>query len=539
MPVVDHRAAFAAHGGHTTAGPSARFARTIAGSSRDIDSGGGAFHGHSSGHVMGEDGQLHHSKRHGLTTDDAINLSKSMRDLGGTHRSAQFAEALGEGAETREAGDPPGEGRRPSRGFGVAYGAASVKRPSQDAVQAEEIIGDSIRSIGLSGRSISAGEGAWLVKECDDRRRSSRGIVGTLSQSLRLEKKDSERLAPDLEEEDVILAASVRPIAKGEVGKSVHFSTVDVHFHPTVLGVNPFVTSGPPLELAWDEEPSATEANIPIDTYEDERASQRRSEWDLALSRGERESRLLEAGCTREEIAAAVRDTVRIKGQRANTVMNIKMAGVEEFVEGVTHNGTQLVGLRRNSTWLYNDWKNGSSNRRYKAYLEPKRGSIRDMFFLESPTSSGHMQSRFHLMKKEVKRSLSELLVPEPSRHYEGQFGITTTSIDKRVSLTDRTQDSHGVWPFAVVKIVYPNSPADEAGLKRGDRLIKVGNITALNNDHCKAIPALGQAAAIRERSIGMVVEDSKGERRDVTIRPRKWEGRGYFGFLFGELNRQ
>ena len=304
MPVIDHRAAFAAHGGHTTAAPSARFARTTAGASRaDIDSGRGAFHSHSSGHVVGEDGQLHHSKRHGLTTDDAINLSRSMRDLGGTNRSAQFAEARGEGAPT---GATEGEGRRPSRGFGVAYGVASVKRPSQDAVQAEEIIGDSIKSIGLSGRSISAGEGAWLVKECDDRRRSSRGIVGALSQSLRLEKKDSERLAPDFEEEDVILAASIRPIAKREVAKTVHFSTVDVHYHPTVLGVNPFVTSGPPLELAWDEEPSATEANIPIDTYENERASQRRSEGDLALSRGERESRLLEAGCTREEIAAPI-----------------------------------------------------------------------------------------------------------------------------------------------------------------------------------------------------------------------------------------
>ena len=88
-----------------------------------------------------------------------------------------------------------------------------------------------------------------------------------------------------------------------------------------------FVTSGPPLELGWDweHESSMNEVDIPIDEFEATYSPHRRSEWDLALSRGERETQLLELGFTREEIAAAIRETSKIKSQRANTVLNIKL----------------------------------------------------------------------------------------------------------------------------------------------------------------------------------------------------------------------
>ena len=55
------------------------------------------------------------------------------------------------------------------------------------------------------------------------------------------------------------------------------------------------------------------EVDIPIDEFEATYSPHRRSEWDLALSRGERETQLLELGFTREEIAAAIRETSKKK----------------------------------------------------------------------------------------------------------------------------------------------------------------------------------------------------------------------------------
>ena len=250
--------------------------------------------------------------------------------------------------------------RRTSRR--VSYGAAAIKRDV-----GETSIDDSRRSSKSRGRrtSVSAGEGKWLVKDNVKRRKSS---IGKPKETTTLNNIEGPGKSS-------IFTKQKRQIRNSE--RKVHFTTVSVRHYPIILGNNPFVTSGPSLELAWEYESSMNEMNIPLDSYEAFHAPIRRSEWDLALSRGERESQLLESGCTREEIAMAIRETSRIKSQRAQTALNIKMEALEEFTENARRRGMEILGLRKNPDWLYNEWKLSTSSSGSPANIDAKRaGSI-------------------------------------------------------------------------------------------------------------------------------------------------------------------
>lgn len=314
-----------------------------------------------------------------------------------------------------------------------------------------------------------------------------------------------------------------------------------------------FVTSGPPLELGWDweHESSMNEVDIPIDEFEATYSPHRRSEWDLALSRGERETQLLELGFTREEIAAAIRETSKIKSQRANTVLNIKMAGIEEATEQLRTKGLELIGLRKNPDWMYNEWKNNSAeprplNAKRAGSIYRREGDRAAAAIVSELQSSLDYRGTSKLIRnvvRRIKRGLSsgdEYTVGSPSEDTDDgpPFGITRKSFISRTPHGSTLNSDEGMlWPFAIIEVVHPNSPAHEAKLNKGDRIIKLGNITALTSDHGRSIPALGQVAAKKDESLLMEVENIDGVRRACTIRPRNnWGGRGCFGFLFREL---
>eukprot|EP00571_Detonula_confervacea_P009593 CAMPEP_0172316558 /NCGR_PEP_ID=MMETSP1058-20130122/28666_1 /TAXON_ID=83371 /ORGANISM="Detonula confervacea, Strain CCMP 353" /LENGTH=584 /DNA_ID=CAMNT_0013030895 /DNA_START=155 /DNA_END=1906 /DNA_ORIENTATION=- len=565
-------------------------------------SGNGAFHSHSFRDLTAGHGGGNGKKYRGLHTEAAREVSESRRSLSSTTTCGYcgiFDEDLGTIV--------PNSSRRKSRRNlfgGVSYGAASVKRGFGQDLDTDKTAaftlypatGDSIRSTSSSSRrrSISAGEGAWLVRgNLSRRRKSSRSSIMTY------EKKDSDEFTPDIEEPESeknnrevqfstntnIRGAPSSPKTDREVqfptntnirsaasspktnravqfptsttirgapsspktNRSVQFSTVSIWYHHIILGNNPFVTSGPPLELAWEHEPGATESDIPIDRYETSRSPHRRSEWDLILSRGERESRLLESGFTREEIAAAIRETSRVKAQRANTVLNLKMAGFEEFTDNIRRQTAKMVGLRKSSEWMYNDWKKNNAACRRTHFSDTRAESIFQREGDRAAAAMGPSSSEpvpfegkrsispgvRHAIQTIIHRGSSPLFPmmeeerPESANVYTGPaFGITRMSLSSRVGFGnyDGCDANEGyALPFAVIKVVYPASPAHDAGLCRGDRLIKLGSITALNHDHCRAIPELGQVAATKECSIPVVVEDDHGVRRNVTIWPHKW----------------
>ena len=85
--------------------------------------------------------------------------------------------------------------------------------------------------------------------------------------------------------------------------KGVHFSTIHVREHPIILGDNPAVSSGAPIQIDWDAQCDAIHH---IDYYELIRLQERRTQRkEFLLPVGVRARMLLTAGYTIHEIAGA------------------------------------------------------------------------------------------------------------------------------------------------------------------------------------------------------------------------------------------
>ena len=469
---------------------------------------------------------------------------------------------------------------------------------------------------------------------------------------------------------------------------AVHFSTVSVRYHATVLGVNPFCTSGPPISLGWYHDPSLADSDVPIDEYERHfHPTAPKSEWDLALSRAERERRLLDAGYSRDKIAAAIREANRVKDQRRQTVLTLGAAGAQEFAESVGRTTKKALLLRKGSDHLYQEWKASSrgmvqaidpiqSNFRgakpkprpkptkprkkslkltskHAATVSVPMPAMRPSQELVSPKKSilkhsekHQLQRRSELMngvgsrpklmqyptgrasppvpvtlspdnaggerkagsklallsaklsrkklivknsdsggaqESEVKESAPNALALREEfanlKKENPAFGITYSRLSVRVlppelkgdesaaeendggrtvnsgrSKTKKGGRSDSVppppppvqptalsasstspedVPFASIESIAKLSPAYEAGLRRGDKIIRFGGITHQNHDNLTAIAELGQVSFSKERKISVVFESHEdGTRKTASIRPRKWPGRGPLGFL-------
>ena len=477
-----------------------------------------------------------------------------------------------------------------------------------------------------------------------------------------------------------------RIITSSAAQGAVHFSTVSVRYHETVLGVNPFCTSGPPISLGWYHDPSLADSNVPIDEYERYlHPTAPKSEWDLALSRAERERRLLDAGYSRDKIAAAIREANRVKDQRRQTVLTLGAAGAQEFAESVGRTTKKALLLRKGSDHLYQEWKassrgmvqaidpiqsnfRGAKPKPRPKPTKPRKKSLkrtskqaatvsvpmppmRPSQELVSPKKSILKHSEKHQRQRRselmngigsrpklmqyptgrasppvpvtlspdnagnerkagsklallsAKLSRKKLVEKTPIGTGDAQdseakesapntlalredfanmkkdnpaFGITYSRLSVRVlppelkgdlsaeeNDGDRTSGRSKVSkkggrnesvpplppvqpttlsasstspedvPFASIEYIAKLSPAYEAGLRKGDKLICFGGITHQNHDNLTAIAELGQVSFSKERAISVVFESHEdGTRKTASVRPRKWPGRGPLGFL-------
>lgn len=117
-------------------------------------------------------------------------------------------------------------------------------------------------------------------------------------------------------------------------GHSVRLGNVCIRQYERTLGDN-LCSSGPPIGIGWNYRSSniaQTEFVVPLETYERLRGP-RAEHKDLILSRFARESILIENGIARSQIAEAVRQNVKVKSQRRQTLVNLKMEPYEEALE--------------------------------------------------------------------------------------------------------------------------------------------------------------------------------------------------------------
>ena len=108
--------------------------------------------------------------------------------------------------------------------------------------------------------------------------------------------------------------------------RSVCFSKAYVRYYERILEVNPSTRSGPSVGLGWSYKEMSP---IDLNCVEDKQTNAHR----MILPRQLREDMVRTLGYTRADVAKAVRQSLKLKNQRAQTYNNLRHQQVEYLVE--------------------------------------------------------------------------------------------------------------------------------------------------------------------------------------------------------------
>lgn len=84
------------------------------------------------------------------------------------------------------------------------------------------------------------------------------------------------------------------------------------------------------------------------------------------------------------------------------------------------------------------------------------------------------------------------------------------------------------VTPFAVVDLVFENSPSMIAGLKEDDEIIRCAHITSQTPNSLETMGSL--VSESEDRELDIVIQRGQGEVLALKLTPKKWSGRGLLG---------
>ena len=136
--------------------------------------------------------------------------------------------------------------------------------------------------------------------------------------------------------------------------RSVRFTSVTVHYHVTVLGDSPCVSSGAPIALGWQRVGEAETASI--DEFEANATTpRRRSSTELKLGAGARQRRLQQAGVKTTDIM-----------RRIETCDNLRYAQFESIQRAKIQDA-------KNRRKLQKQQKNGGDKKKFWQRLFPSR----------------------------------------------------------------------------------------------------------------------------------------------------------------------
>lgn len=160
--------------------------------------------------------------------------------------------------------------------------------------------------------------------------------------------KEIQKLAKEKEERELdAIVEKARILSLGPTvrqpkpKKTVRFDNVQVRKYQRILSCNPSCTAGPPVGLGWKYTPSQT---YDINRFETHRHPQRRAHRQLLMSRPIREDLLRDLGYTDKDLATAVRQSIKTRNQRKQTVTNLGAARVEERIENAGRRVKSLFG---------------------------------------------------------------------------------------------------------------------------------------------------------------------------------------------------
>ena len=135
--------------------------------------------------------------------------------------------------------------------------------------------------------------------------------------------------------------------------RKINFSTVEVRQYERILGDNPSCSSGAPVSIGWKFFQERTLC-LPVDEYEYYHGHFR-DECDMVLDRQERETLLYELGYSEKDLAKVVRENVKMKKNRRQTVNNLPVMKIEVAVESITKKLTGAFRSKDKSMNKYGD----------------------------------------------------------------------------------------------------------------------------------------------------------------------------------------
>lgn len=184
--------------------------------------------------------------------------------------------------------------------------------------------------------------------------------------------------------------------SSNSVGATVRFGNLHIREYERALGDTP-CSAGPPISIGWrcrvfDENRGAshvtTEVIVPIENYEQLRGP-RAPVRDLILSRFTREALLIEHGVPRVDLVEAVRQNIKVKNQRRQTITNLPLAPVEETIERWSRQWRKLRILtsskrkQAKTRYLMDQWVDSSTwsgsvanPKTHRSYPQPIKGIL-------------------------------------------------------------------------------------------------------------------------------------------------------------------
>ncbi|KAF9361939.1 26S proteasome non-ATPase regulatory subunit 9 [Mortierella sp. AD094] len=141
------------------------------------------------------------------------------------------------------------------------------------------------------------------------------------------------------------------------------------------------------------------------------------------------------------------------------------------------------------------------------------------MLKIEESLHAVHAEAIAEKQKREAERRLQE--------EASGTSSSTSSATQLRSS---EIEEEKTLEPFARVNAVAPDSPAKEAGLLQGDRIVVFGTVNAKTTD---VLPSLSQHVQSRENKpiVVKVLRGESTELHSLVLVPRQgWGGRGLLG---------
>jgi 26S proteasome non-ATPase regulatory subunit 9 len=113
-------------------------------------------------------------------------------------------------------------------------------------------------------------------------------------------------------------------------------------------------------------------------------------------------------------------------------------------------------------------------------------------------------------------------------RHPQGVRGETVSPIENVQTVDAVTSEPDSRRAFALIDEVFENSPAGLAGLRAGDKIVRVKHVTYETPNALKVFAGLVEKAENEE--LDLVVIRGGGPAMRVVLTPCRWSGRGLLG---------